>query len=124
MSNGKINNVITCDGNDFSAYQGVTINNGYTWASKAGNVATVHIRFKTPASVSGMDYSLRMIQLPDGFYPANSSYPMMFETWGTGVGTQCFFAGADNEFGGHIRPVDRIKANTDYTIVYTYVTMN
>ena len=120
----KLNQITNFLGNDFTAYQGIVINNNYTWASKNGHVATVHIRFKSPASISGMNFNLRMIQLPSGLYPANSAYPMMFETWGTGTGTQCFFAGPDFQYGGHIRPVERMKPNTDYTIMYTYVTLD
>lgn len=110
------------NGSDFTAYQGVVINNAYTFGIKTGHVAQLNIRFTTPASVSGIDYSLRMIQLPNGFCPKMSAYPMMYETWGTGAGTQCFIAGENTEFSTHIRPVERIKANTDYTIAYTYIT--
>lgn len=122
--NSKLNQITNFSGNDFAAYQGIVINNNYTWASKSGHVATVHIRFNSPASISGMNFNLRMIQLPSGLYPANSAYPMMFETWGTGTGTQCFFVGPDLQYGGHIRPVERMKPNTDYTIMYTYVTLD
>ena len=122
--NSKLNQITNFSGNDFTAYQGIVINNNYTWASKNGHVATVHIRFNSPASISGMNFNLRMIQLPSGLYPANSAYPMMFETWGTGTGTQCFFTGPDFQYGGHIRPVERMKPNTDYTIMYTYVTLD
>lgn len=68
-----------------------------------------------------MDFALRMIQLPNGFCPKKSAYPMMYEMWGSGAGTQCFIAGEDTEFNNHIRPVERIKANTDYVLQYSYI---
>lgn len=65
---------------------------------------------------------MRVIQLPTSLFPANSGYPMMYEMWGSGVGTQYFIAGADlDQASGHIRLVERVKANTDYVISYTYV---
>lgn len=122
MQNSNLTKVVNYTGDSFEVYQGITINKAYTWGSKWGNVGTIHIRFTTPSSVSGLNYNLRMIQLPTSLFPANSAYPMMFETWGTGTGTQYFIAGADQaQASGHIRPVERIKANTDYTICYTYV---
>lgn len=120
--NSNLTQVVNYTGDSFEAYQGVTINKAYTWGSRWGNVGTIHIRFTTPSSISGLNYNLRMIQLPTSLFPANSAYPMMFETWGSGAGTQYFVSGADqDQASGHIRPVERIKANTDYTICYTYV---
>ena len=122
MLNSNLTEVVNYTGDSFGAYQGITINKNYTWGSRWGNVGTIHIRFTTPSSVSGLNYSLRMIQLPTSLFPANSAYPMMFEMWGSGTGTQYLIVGADqDQAAGHIRPVERIKASTDYVIFYTYV---
>ena len=119
---GKLENVQVVFGSALTAYQGIVINNDYTFCIKYGHVAQINIRFTTPSSVSGMDFALRMIQLPDGFCPKKSAYPMMYEMWGAGAGTQCFIAGEDTEFNNHIRPIERIKANTDYVLQYSYIT--
>lgn len=120
--NSNLSNVKVIYGSALTAYQGVVINNDYTFCIKYGHVAQINIRFTTPSSVSGMNFALRMIQLPGGFCPKKSAYPMMYEMWGAGSGTQCFIAGEDAELNDHIRPIERIKANTDYMIQYTYIT--
>ena len=119
-----LNQVVNYTGDSFTAYQGITINKQYTWGARWGYIGTIHIRFNTPSSVSGLNYDLRAIQLPTSLYPANSGYPMMYEAWGSGTGTQFFIAGADlgeEVASGHIRMVERVKANTDYFICYSFV---
>ena len=117
-----LNKVVNYQGESFTAYQGVTINNTYTWGSRWGYVGTIHIRFTTPSSVSGIQFENRVIQLPTSLHPASSGYPMMYEAWGSGTGVQFFVAGADQDGGsGHIRLIDRVKPNTDYFIYYSFV---
>ena len=120
MQNSNLSDVKVIYGSALVAYQGVAINNEYTFCVKYGQIAQINIRFTTPNAP--LNYDLRIIQLPDGFCPKKSAYPMTFEIWGTGTGTQCFIAGEDTEFNNHIRPVERIKANTDYMLQYTYIT--
>ena len=121
----KLDRLHSYQGSDFEAYQGITINEVYTRGIKRGYVANIQIRFTTPSSTSGMNTSLRMIQLPFELHPALTTYPMIYEIWGTGAGKQCELCGYDQSgYTGHIRPVDGMKGSTDYLLTCTYVTGN
>ena len=72
-----------------------------------------------------MNTSLRMVQLPFELHPAITTYPMIYEIWGTGAGKQCELCGYDQSgYTGHIRPVSGMKGSTDYLLTCTYVTGN
>ena len=53
--NSNLSNVKVIYGSALTAYQGVVINNDYTFCIKYGHVAQINIRFTTPSSVSGMN---------------------------------------------------------------------